>query len=313
MFATVLLLKTTANKKGVTFMSWILFSVLAAFIFAVVNIIDKLILTKWLKTPIIPIIAQGIIGFVASLFIYFTYGFSELPYSLIFLAAISGIFNILTIFFYLKAVKTEEISRVAPLFFINSLFVLIIASIFLGENFTAAKYLGMSLLIAGTILISIKKSLKSSFGKSFWYIILAALASAICAVITKYLLNYSDFWTIFAYARIGTIIVLIPVFYSNFPEILSSIKRMSMKSLSMISANEILNLIGILFVTVASVSGPVALVKSISSTHPFFVFVFAIVLSIFYPKIIKEEIGMSTLSLKFIAIVIMFFGMISII
>lgn len=294
-------------------MSWILFSILASLVFAAVNIVDKFILTKWLKTPIIPIIAQGIIGFAASLFIYFTFGFSELSYGFVFLAAISGIFNILTIFFYLKAVKTEEISRVASLFFINSLFVLTIALIFLGENFTAVKYLGIFLLTAGTILISTKNSVKPSFGKSFWFIILAALASAICAVITKYLLNFSDFWTIFAFARIGTIIVLVPVFYFNFPEILSDAKRIGMKSLSIISANEILNLIGVLFITVASVVGPVTLVKSISSTYPFFVFVFVVVLSIFYPKIIREEIGISTLSLKFIAIVIMFFGMISII
>lgn len=290
-------------------MHWVWLSFLASFCFAIVNVLNKFILSKYLQTPIVQIIAHGIVGFIASLIIYVFRGFSELSYNYIFLAALSGIFNLLTVLFYLKATKIEEISRVAPLFFINSLFVLIVALVFLGETFSALKYLGIFLLITGTILISVKDS-RPSFGKSFWFIIFAAFASAISAVVTKYLLAFSDFWTIFAYARIGTMIALVPVFCFNLSEIISSTKKLSQKSIGVISTNEILNLMGILFITIASVTGPVTLVKSISSTYPFFVFFIVIILSYFYPQILKEKMKRSILILKFIAITLMFIGII---
>jgi len=294
-------------------MSWILLSVSAALIWAIVNIIDKYIITKWLKTPIIPIMVQGIIGIITSIAVYLIFGFSGLSYTHIFLAGISGVFIILNLYFYLKAAKLEEISRVAPLFYINSLFVLIMALIFLDETFTPLKYSGIFLLVAGTMLISMKKSIKPDFGKAFKYIMLAALASAIYAIITKYLLNFADFWTIFSYARIGTAIILIPVFYYKHSEIASAMKKLNVKSIGVISANEILNLSGILLITIAFVTGPVTLVKVLSSIYPFFVFALAIIISIFYPKILKEKIEIKTLLLKLFAIILMFAGLVIII
>ncbi len=103
-------------------MSWISFSVLAAFIWAIVNTVDKYVLTKWVRKPIVPIMILGIIGLIASLFIFLIHGFSYLSYLNITLAFIAGIFYILANTFYFKAAKLEEISRVVPLFNLTTLF-----------------------------------------------------------------------------------------------------------------------------------------------------------------------------------------------
>jgi hypothetical protein len=54
----------------------------------------------------------------------------------------------------------------------------------------------------------------------------------------------------------------------------------------------------------------VTLVNALASVQPFFVLAFAVALSIFYPKILKEEIGRSAVALKLIAIAMMFAGVI---
>ncbi|MDP3014846.1 MAG: DMT family transporter [bacterium] len=289
-------------------MEWILFSILAALTWAIVNTVDKYVLTKWVRKPIVPVMILGVIGLIASIFVYFIYGFSELSYVNILLAFISGIFYILMSLFYFKAVKIEEISRVIPLFYLAPLFILILASIFLGEVFPPIKYLGIFLLVVGAILISTQKLTKISFGKAFWLMILSSLSLAINQVITKYLLDFADFWTIFSWTRIGTIVALIPVYFIYFPDILSTVKEHGKKVIGVISLNESLNVVGVIFITIAASVGYITLVNSLSAIQPLFVLIIAVFLSIFYPRILKEEIGKSTVLLKLIAIILMFAG-----
>ena len=287
---------------------WIIFSVLAALSWALVNVVDKYILTKWVRKPIVPVMILGIIGLLAGAFIYLFQGFAPLSPVNITLAFAAGILYILMAIFYFKAAKIEEISRIIPLFYLAPLFILILATIFLGEVFTPIKYLGIALLIIGAVFISSKNFVKISLGKPFWFMILATLSIAGNQVITKYLLDFADFWTIFAYTRIGSVFILVPIFYFSFKDLVSTIKEHGKKTVIVMSANETLNLVGVLFITIAASVGFITLVNSLSSIQPFFVLLFTVMLSVFYPKILKEEIGKSTLLKKTIAIILMFIG-----
>ena len=95
-------------------MSWILFSILAALTWAVVNNIDKYVLTNWIRKPIVPVMILGVVWLIASILVYLIHGFSELSFFNIFLGIIAGILSILMNLFYFKAVKIEEISRIVP-------------------------------------------------------------------------------------------------------------------------------------------------------------------------------------------------------
>ncbi len=289
-------------------MLWILFSILAALLWAIVHILDKIILTKLIKNPVISLLFLGIIGLIISFIVYLFYGFSELSYFNILLSFIASICYVLMIYFYFEATQLEEISRVVSFFRITPLFVLIFSVFLFNEIFSFSKYLGIILLILGSILISFKKSVKLTFGKSFRFIIIAAIFSALNTIITKYLLNFTDFWTVFAYLRIGVFVVLIPFFYWNFSELMLIIKKRNKKIIGLISLNELLNLFGILFITIAISLNSATLVSALSSIYPFFVLVFAVILSVFYPHILKEEIGKSTLAIKIIAIILIFVG-----
>lgn len=294
-------------------MSWILFSILATLVWAIVNTVDKYILTKLVRKPVILLMILGIIGLIASFLVYLFHGFSYLSYFNIALALVAGILYIIGVLFYFKAVKIEEISRVVPLLYLSPLFVSILAAIFLGEIFTPIKYLGIFLLIIGAIFISSKNFIKISFGKAFWFIVLASLVFSVNAVITKYILNFTDFWTIFSYMRIGAFFALIPIFCFSFKDLIFAVRDYGKKAIIVISLNEILALVGIILITIAMSRGYVTLVNAISSVQPFFVLLFAVILTIFYPKILKEEIGKSTILLKLIAITLMFVGVILII
>lgn len=291
--------------------SWILFSVLTALVWAIGNIIDKFVFTRWTVKPIIPVIVQGGVGLVAGFIIYLSNGFAELSGLNIFLGILAGIFEILSFLFYYKAVKIEEISRVVPLYYLMNFFILIFAFIFFKETFTFTKYLGIFFLVIGAILISQKDSINFKFNKAFWLMILAAIAYAVSVIIIKYLLNFADFWTIFSYTKgVGAAVALVPVAFLNFKEISRELVKNGRKAFSAILVAVLLGVLGGLFITIAISSGSVTLANVLSSIQPFFVLAIASIISIFYPSIFKEELSKNNIIIKVVATVLMFIGVI---
>jgi transporter family protein len=289
---------------------WIIFSFSTALFWSIANIIDKTVLTKWVRKPLIPIIISGFIWSILSIIVYLVSGFSYLLSFNIFLAILTGIFTILLYFFYFKAMQIQEASRVVPLAYLSQLFILIMAAVFLNEVLTPLKYLGIFLLVIGAILISVKNFSKISFGKAFWWMILAAGFSAVNVILTKHLLNLADFWTIFGYKGIGMFVGSIPITYLYFGELVKTTKQYGKKVIIAMSVSESLTALGILFSIIAMSIGYVTLVNALFSVQPFFVLLFTVLLSTFFPNILKEEINKSIIFLKVLAIILMFIGII---
>ncbi len=256
-----------------------------------------------------PVIVMGVIGLIASAAIFIIHGFQSLSPINILLAIVAGIFYILMTFLYFHAIKIEELSKVIPLFYLTPLFILIIAAFFLGEIFTPIKYLGIILLVIGAMLISSNK-LSFNFGKAFWFMVLASVVMAINQVITKYLLGFADFWTIFGYIRIGAFAALVPSIIMNIESFKSIYKKQGLRPFGFITASESLNVLGVLSITLAAATGFITLANALSSVQPFFVLLLTIIISVLYPQILKEEIGRSIVARKVVAIVIMFVGVI---
>jgi drug/metabolite transporter (DMT)-like permease len=166
--------------------------------------------------------------------------------------------------------------------------------------------------VTGAVLVT-SRNLKFRLGKPLLLMVLASLSWAGFSVATKYLLDFADFWTVFSYTKIGAAFALIPLLCFGFSDLASTVKEHGKKVVGAMSLNEILYALGILFITIATSVGYVTLVSALASLQPFFLLLFAVALSIFYPKILKEEIGKSAVLLKLLAIALMFTGAILII
>lgn len=287
---------------------WVLFSILAAFIWAINNIVDKFVLAKWVKQPFVPVIVLAFVGLIAGIAVCITHEVSRISNFEIFLASIAGVFSVVMTTAYFKALQHEEVSRVAPLFYLAPLFILMFATLFLGEIFTPIKYLGIFLLIGGAVLISIKDIARFRFGKAVWWMLLSAFALAINQLLAKYLLGKTDFWTVFFYMRIGAFIGMVPFICIYLPELIRTVREYGSKVLALTSVNEGLNLLGILLFTLAISTGSVTLANSLASVQQLFVLLFAMLLSMFYPSILKEKMSKSIVFLKSSAIVFMLVG-----
>jgi drug/metabolite transporter (DMT)-like permease len=286
---------------------WALLSLAAAALWAIVSIIDKYMVDKLTRNPNVPLIFWVSFGLLASAAICVFQGLPPLSYANICLAMAAGIFMVLGGLFYFQAAKIEEISRVVPMNYLIPLFLVVLAAVFLGEIFAPLTYFGIALLVAGAVLISMKKA-EFRIGKAFALMILSSLALSVAAIISKYLLGFVDFWAMFSYVRIGTIIPLIPLVYLNYRDILLVFKEHGAKAFAIMSSAEILDSSASLIFAFAVSIGFVTLANALVSLQSFFVFLITIALSLFWPNVLKEEIGNSTLILKFVAMALMFVG-----
>jgi len=286
-------------------MLWVTLSILAAIAWAFANIIDKNVLHT--QKPLTIILFANFISIIAAVIVYFFLGFSKLSALNIIIGLLVGLFYILGIYFYCLAVQGGEVSRVIPLFNMIPLFIMLLAAIFLGEILTPLNYIGSLILISGAILISANKKTKLNIDKIFWLVVLGSLAFAINAVLQKYLLNFADFWTVFSYERIGAFFALLPlllIYYSDFKKFIKGTR----KPIVLVSLSEVFNLIGLLLTTIAFSIGLVSLVKTLSSIQDLFVLFFVIMITTFWPKVLKEKIDKSTIILKVIAIILIGVG-----
>lgn len=287
-------------------MIWVYYTLGSAFLFSISNIVDKYLLRD-IKHPVVLAMMTGIASLIISVVLFITKGFQPLSFQNIVLAAISGSFHMLMVYFYFKSVDLEEISKVIPLFFLTPFWVAILAAIFLSEVFTAQKYLGVVLLVAGAILIS-SKGFKIHINKAFWYVIFGTLALAVHFTISKYLLGFADVWSVFGYERFFTGIYLIPLWLLN-KKSWSEELKLRKKKLQISFFNELF--IGVtagILMTIAISIGSVTLVDALASVQPFFVLIMATFLSVYHPWIISEELSKSRVVMKFIAILLLFAG-----
>jgi transporter family protein len=287
---------------------WILFTILAALVWSINNVFDKITVAKYIKKPIVPVIIGGFVSLLFCLIILAN-NFVFISTWQFFLSFLIGITCFTGTLFYFKAIKIEEASRVVPLFALTLVWIAILAGIFLGEVFDLYKYFGIFIIFLGAILISIGKKLKFS-KKSFIYMVSSTLIFSVYNILVKYLMRDLDYWTVFAYSRLMIFMIVIPFFVYYFSDMKELIERYKIKAVGLISFSQALSLVGVILFCTALSSGFLTLVEGVVSLQYLFVFIIFFILSILFPKLIKEEISKSIVFLKLVAIVMIIGGVV---
>lgn len=289
-------------------MSWIGFSLLATITWSISNIGDKVVLTRWVKNPLVPLTVVNGVGFVLALVILLAKGLPTVPPSLVGWVLFTSVFAVLSSFCYYKAAQRQEISRVVPLFYLAPVLVTLLAAVFLSERFPFFTYVGIALLILGAIIISSSQLFPLRLGAAFWWMMGAMVSIAAYDVLIKYLLGYADFWTVFAWMRFGAMLICLPIFYTTLPAFSSLVKNHGWKIVAGISLNEFMGMLGVLAHVIATGLGPATLVNAFVSVHPLVLLVCTLLLGSMFPNVLVEERGRAVVSKKFFAIALMVSG-----
>ena len=262
-------------------MDWVILTLLAVMIWAIGNIVEKFILTKYFKDPVIPTFFSCFFGLIAALV---TYLFAEVAFPALevaFVPFFAGAIFMVLVYSYFKALYMEEVSRVIPLFALVPLFVSIFAAIFLNEIFSVIKYIGVAFLIAGAFVISYEKKGAFKLSKPFWTMIIADIFFAASIILVKYSLNDLSLTgeTAFFWFALGNFLP-VPIFFWMAKDSLLKVIKKTPKVLFYVCFSEPIAITGRFVLFTAATLGPITLISALGQTQMFFVLVFAIAVSL---------------------------------
>ena len=215
---------------------------------------------------------------------------------------VSGILYMGAMLFYLQAIQSEEASVVAPLFQASTLFTFLLGYLFLDERLGRIQLLGGGLVVAGALGLSIQRNMaaRGFKGRLILRMLAATFVLALSTVLFKYFAIRDDFWTttFWTFAGEGLFgagLLMRPAYRRQFTVLF----RTSPGAVAGVNAaNELINLGAGLGVRYAALLAPVALVQAISSTTTFFVFAIGILLTLFFPRLGREDLSAGNLLRK---------------
>ena len=215
---------------------------------------------------------------------------------------VSGILYMGAMLFYLRAIKSEEASVVAPLFQASTLFTFLLGYLFLHERLSPLQLLGGALVVGGALGLSFQGGVRRQGFKARLILLMlgATFVLALSTVLFKFFAIQGNFWTTTFWTFVGEgifgfALLLKRDYRRQFAELF---RRNPGAMAGVNAANELINLGAGLAVRYAALLAPVALVSAISSTTTFFVFAFGILLTLFFPKVGHEDLSPANLIRK---------------
>ena len=296
-------------------MFWLIYAFSGPVLWALSTHIDKYLVERYFKQGSVAVLMvfTAIIGALALPFIWlFQPGVVSLDPQSMAVIAVSGILYMGAIYFYLEALQAEEASTVAPFFQAAGIYGLILGYFVLGENLSILQIIGVLLIIAGSVLLSLRLGQGASRIKTRLVILMltCALAIALSTLIFKFFAVRDEFWTTTFWNFAGQAIfgVILMLIAANRRQFIKMMRANTGAVLSVNGANELINLGGNLGMRYTLLFAPLGIVQAISSTTPFFVLFFGVVLSLFFPSLGREEISLAGLVQKIIAITLVVAG-----
>lgn len=299
-------------------MSWFFIALIAPVLWSISNHLDKYLVSRYASVEggiggIITNSALFPILFLPIIVLIYPFVFQIAPAHCLVLI-LAGVINITAILFYLYAINREEASVAAPFFQIIPVFGYIFGYFIFGEILTSHQIIASLLIIMGAFILSIelREQQKSRFKKR---VVLLMLASSLCYalyfVLFKVAAIEENFWASMFWEEVGMIAagLVLFIFVRNYrQDFFRLVKGYTAKFFSVFALNEVVYVTGSFFFNFSLLLAPVALVMLVNSYQPAFVFLIGTLLTLFLPRIAKEEIRGRYLVQKIIGIVIITIG-----
>ncbi len=286
---------------------WIILTLVAAILWALVGLLDKFIVSHELRDPLLATVISGIAASLVFLTItLFLRPPLLIPVHLILIILFGGVFYTLAMYFYFSAVKKAEISRVISFLSMTPIFVLFFAFVFLGERLSSLNYFGIILLVFGSFLISLKKNHNSEYKivKAFFIVLFASLFMSLRDITMKFASLNVSIWSAFFWLGIGTCLTSLFLLGKHHPHL----KKKAVKGVEHLFFGRIISSFAVLIFLFAVSLTSVSLVSALAKIQILLVFVGTLILSRFHPHILKEKITISIIIQKIVAIIAILAG-----
>lgn len=296
-------------------MNWFFIALAAPALWALVNHIDKYIISKYFTGKGVGslVLFTSLSGVIISVFILM-FSYNSLNIGLIpaIIIGVNGAILVASFIPYLYALEDEEASYVTSLFQLIPVFTYFLALIFLHEYLTPIQIFASSLVVVGAILISFDFSHSIRFKiRPFLLMVLSTFMLAVNALIFKIVAVGANFWGTAFWEYIGGGIFGVILFFSfrlYREQFIATIQKSKVTVLTLNTGSELFNIAAKLLANFASLLVPLTLVWVVNGFQPMIVFIYGVILTIFIPRWGKEDLGKKVVIQKVSAMLIIFLG-----
>lgn len=283
----------------------------AYFLLAINGIIDKFLLSKVVRHPVAYTFYIGITGPLTWLLAPFGLKFlrlHDLP-----IAILGGASFVVASYFLYIATRRTSISRLLPIEggFVP-VFTLILAYLILGERLTQYQTIAFVFLVIGAVLISFKKDRAGWHPSALLDAIIAAFLFALSFTLTKYVFDKTNFVSGLIWTRLGFLLVSLSflLFKRARRYIFEAPKQASTGNKFLYYGARLSGGLAGLMQNYAIAVGSVIVVNAMQGTQYAMLLLMTVVLSKYYPKVLKEQISTGILAQKIAAIILITVGLV---
>lgn len=291
---------------------WIFLALTNAALFGIVSVVDKRLLDRHLPSvPVLYLWISLVLVFYSAIALALTGIPWDAPPDLLLVALISGLSTGIGLALMFLGLKQEEASRAIAITQIYPVFVAVLAVLFLGETLGRLQWAAIGLVVAGTMLISLRgapnrRLLRPTRGTPV--LLSSGLLLGLGFFTAKIALGGLSVGTVFVVQQMG--IVLIFGLFARprvWRQMCSALKDRNTLLLMLIGEG-VLPIIAIVLSLLATSLGPVSLVTAFLATRPLFLFIVATILSSSRLQLMEESVTHGALALKFTSIVMIIIG-----
>lgn len=298
-------------------MNWFLIALIPPALWSATNHLDKYLISKYFRGGGVGalMVFSSLIGiFILPFIAFFNHGvFGVNPINAV-LIILNGFIYILAVLPYFYAIQKDEASVTVPLFQLIPIFSFILAYFVLKETLLPKQIIGSILIVLGAVGISLEigegKTIR--FKKEvFWLMALSSLLFAVNFLFFKFFALQESFWTTSFWEYVGLAIFafLVMAFVKPYrKEFVNVMKKNKLPVIGLNGFNEIINIVAKLSFNFASLLTPITITWVVDGLQPFFVFIYGIILTLFFPQLGTESLLKKHLVQKVISICVMFVG-----
>ena len=291
---------------------WLVFALIANVFYSFTAIFDQLLRRNHIKHNV-----SVTVLWVASFFIVWLLSIPFIHVSVpawpqLAAALAAGVIIVMVAVPYFDALAAEEASRVMPIWQFSSVVVLVISAVFIGEKLLPRHYYGFVAMLLGSMLLAVDRSVRGfKVNRALLLVLAAAALWGVGLVLTKFLYSTETFWNGFVWFGVGHfigagVLLLVP---KNARIVHNELRKLTKGGAALLAATTVATFVADITSLFSIKSGPVSLVSVVGGTQLLSLFILTVIISRYFPKILKENISRKALLTKLAAIVFMIAGL----
>lgn len=291
-------------------MLWIILALSAGLLWTGVSIIDKYVIGHEYHDPIAAATIKNLIIFaIFSVATFLSATEITTDPSLIIPSLIGGICMGIAILLYYQSISRGDVSNIVPVFSVAPLFTLALGAYFLHERFPLSTYAGIVSIVFGAILLGLKdKGKRLIIDKAVLLAVAVAFFSSLKTVITKIPIDIVGAWSILFWIGGGALLVAIPLIIYNYDRIEAFQVVQTRIGLRHFIIADIFDATGHLLFLLALALGSASIITGVLHIKPLLTFFISVVMGVFFPQILREELNKRLVVKKFIATLLIVAG-----